>query len=319
MKHIVAPLARWAVTLVIVFLAVLVAIWLWRRYETDPWTRDGHVRADVVRVAPDVGGLVTSVAVRDNQTVQKGQLLFVVDLPRYADALSQKDASIASARATLEQARRVAKRDLALGDLVAKETHEQNVAQVATAEAALNTAIAARQTAALDVHRTAIRASVNGIVTNLDLHPGDYVAAGSQALALVDTDSLRVEGYFEETKLRHIHVGDKAKIRLMGDEHELEGHVDSIAAGIADDQSSNTANQLREVQPTFSWVRLAQRIPVRIHVDRMPADTRLIAGRTATVTILPDSARAQPLPQGPQPAPLLALTRPAANVQDARR
>lgn len=318
MKHIIAPLARWGVTLIIVCLAVLVAMWLWRRYETDPWTRDGHVRADVVRVAPDVGGLVTSVAVRDNQVVQKGQLLFVVDLPRYADALSQTDATIASARATLEQARRVAKRDLALGDLVARETHEQNVAQVATAEAALNAALAARQTAALDVHRTAIRASVNGIVTNLDLHPGDYVAAGSQALALLDTDSLRVEGYFEETKLRHIQIGDKARLRLMGDEHELEGHVDSIAAGIADDQSSDAANQLREVQPTFSWVRLAQRIPVRIHVDRMPVGTRLIAGRTATVTILPNSAENRPQPQKPQSAPPPAAAQPVANGQGAR-
>ncbi|HLZ79533.1 MAG TPA: biotin/lipoyl-binding protein [Sphingomonas sp.] len=310
MKHIIAPLARWAVTLLIVFLAVLVAIWLWRRYETDPWTRDGHVRVDVVRVAPDVGGLITSVEVRDNQRVQKGQLLFVVDMPRFADALGQADASIASTRATLEQARRVAKRDLALGDLVAKETHEQNVAQVATAEASLNAAIAARQTAALDVHRTAIRASVNGIVTNLDLHPGDYVAAGSQALALVDIDSLRVEGYFEETKLRHIHVGDKAKIRLMGDERELEGHVDSIAAGIADDQSSDTANQLRQVQPTFSWVRLAQRIPVRVHVDRMPVGTQLIAGRTATVTILPESGPSHSQPQAPRPTGNAQAPRP---------
>ena len=310
MKHIVASLARWAVTILIVFLAVLVAIWLWRRYETDPWTRDGHVRADVVRVASDVGGLVTSVAVHDNQMVHQGQLLFVVDLPRYADALGRADASIASARATLEQARRVAKRDLALGDLVAKETHEQNVAEAATAEAALNAAIAARQTAALDVHRTAVRASVNGIVTNLDLHPGDFVGAGSQAMALLDTDSLRVEGYFEETKLRHIHIGDKAKIRLMGDERVLEGHVDSIAAGIADDQSSVTANQLRAVQPTFSWVRLAQRIPVRIHVDRMPADTRLIAGRTATVTILPDSGPGRSQPQPPRPAGNAQAPRP---------
>src|SRR5579859_6358691 len=99
MKHIIAPLARWAVTLLIVFLAVLVAIWLWRRYETDPWTRDGHVRADVVRVASDVGGLVTSVAVHDNQVVRRGDLLFVIDAPRYADALGQADANIASVRA----------------------------------------------------------------------------------------------------------------------------------------------------------------------------------------------------------------------------
>jgi RND family efflux transporter MFP subunit len=288
MNHVLSAVLRWLLTAIIVLLAVIVAIWLWRRYETDPWTRDGHVRADVVRVAPDVGGLVTSVAVRDNQPVRKGDLLFVVDMPRYADALGQADANIASARATLGQAQKVAKRDLALGDLVATETHEQNVAQVKTAEASLASAVAAKQTAELDVRRTAVRASVNGIVTNLDLHPGDYVGAGSQALALIDTDSIRVEGYFEETKLRHIRIGDRARIRLMGDERDMEGHVDSVTAGIADDQSSDTANQLRQVDPTFSWVRLAQRIPVRIHVDRMPPGTLLISGRTATVTILPE-------------------------------
>ncbi|PXA85634.1 efflux transporter periplasmic adaptor subunit [Nostoc sp. 3335mG] len=288
MNPVLSAVLRWIVTALIVTAAILVAIALWRRYETDPWTRDGHVRADVVRVASDVGGLVTSVSVHDNQMVHKGDLLFVVDMPRYADALGQADANIASARAKYEQAQKVARRDVALGDLVATETHEENVASVLTARAALDAAISAKQTAELNVHRTTVRASVNGIVTNLDLHPGDFVGPGSQAMALIDMDSIRVEGYFEETKLRHIHVGDKARIRLMGDERDMEGHVDSIAAGIADDQSKSTANQLREVDPTFSWVRLAQRIPVRIHVDRMPAGTQLIAGRTATVTILPE-------------------------------
>jgi len=288
MNPVLSAVLRWIVTALIVTAALVVAIALWRRYETEPWTRDGHVRADVVRVASDVGGLVTSVAVHDNQMVHKGDLLFVVDMPRYADALGQADANIASARAKSVQAQKVARRDIALGDLVATETHEENVASALTAKAALDAAVSAKQTAELNVHRTTVRASVNGIVTNLDLHPGDFVGPGSQALALIDMDSIRVEGYFEETKLRHIHVGDKARIRLMGDERDLEGHVDSIAAGIADDQSKATANQLREVEPTFSWVRLAQRIPVRIHVDRMPAGTQLIAGRTATVTILPE-------------------------------
>jgi RND family efflux transporter MFP subunit len=293
MKPVLSAALRWIVTAIIVIAAILVALWLWRRYETEPWTRDGHVRADVVRVASDVGGLVTSVAVRDNQMVHKGDLLFVVDMPRYADALGQADANIASARAKFVQAQKVARRDLALGDLVATETHEENVAQVATAKAALDAAVSAKQTAELNVHRTTVRASVNGIVTNLDLHPGDFVGVGTQALALIDMDSIRVEGYFEETKLRHIHVGDKARIRLMGDERDLEGHVDSISAGIADDQSKGTPNQLLAVDPTFSWVRLAQRIPVRIHVDRMPAGTRLIAGRTATVSILPEQGAAR--------------------------
>ena len=288
MNPILSALARWLVTAAIVALAIFVAMGLWQRYETDPWTRDGHVRADVVRVASDVGGLVTTVGVHDNQVVHKGDLLFVIDAPRYADALGQADANIASVRAKYVQAQKVARRDLALGDLVATETHEENVAATETAKAALDAALAARQTAQLNVHRTAVRASVNGIVTNLDLHPGDFVAAGAQAMALIDTDSIRVEGYFEETKLGKIHVGDKARIRLMGDDRDVMGHVESITAGIADDQSSSTANQLRAVDPTFSWVRLAQRIPVRIHVDSMPPGTQLIAGRTATVTILPE-------------------------------
>jgi RND family efflux transporter MFP subunit len=285
MKSVLALLSRWVITLALTIGAVFVATAIWQRYETDPWTRDGHVRADIVRVSPDVGGLVTAVMIRDNQLVKTGQLLFVVDRPRYNDALDQADAAIESAKAVLNQARREAKRDLALGDLVAVETHEQNTARVDTALAAVNQAIASRNTAALNVQRTEVRASVNGIVTNLDLHPGDYIGAGTQALALVDSDSIRVEGYFEETKLRHIHVGGVARVKLMGDDRTLVGHVESVSAGIADDQRSQTANLLPAVAPTFSWVRLAQRFPVRIRVDRVPLDLALIPGRTATVSV----------------------------------
>jgi multidrug resistance efflux pump len=301
MKHIIAPLARWAVTLILVALATLVAIWLWRRYEVDPWTRDGYVRTDVIRVTPDIGGLVTQVLVNDTERVKAGQLLLVVDRPRYQDALDEADARVESAKATLNFARRQAKRDLALGDLVAVETHEQNQASVQTAQAAVDQAEAARGTAALNLHRTEVRASVDGIVTNLQLHPGDYLAPGTQAMALLAIHSVRIEGYFEETKLRHIHIGSQARIRLMGDQHWMEGHVTSIAAGVADDQRIDTSDLLPKVQPTFSWVRLAQRIPVRIHVDRMPLGTRLISGRTATVTILPDTG---PVPATDDPAPV---------------
>jgi multidrug resistance efflux pump len=132
---------------------------------------------------------------------------------------------------------------------------------------------------------------VDGTVTNLDLHAGDFLNAGAQALALVDAGSIRVEGYFEETKLRHIRIGDQVRIHLMGDPAMLSGHVESIAGGIADDQAKNSGNLLPNVEPTFSWVRLAQRIPVRIHVDHMPPGTQLIPGRTATVTILQPAGR----------------------------
>jgi len=286
MKSMLAFLARWVVTALFVVAAVGVSMWLWHRYEDVPWTRDGHVRADVVRVATDVGGLVTQVAVRDNQVVKKGDLLFVVDTPRYTDAYAEANAQVASAQAKLDEARKVSARDVALGDLVATETHEQNVATVRTAEAALASAQAQRQTAALNIHRAEVRASVSGTVTNLDLHPGDFIAAGQQALALFDADSLRVEGYFEETKLHRIHVGDEARIRLMGDETDVIGHVESISGGIADDQTKDTPNRVLAVDPTFSWVRLAQRIPVRIHVDKVPAGALLVVGRTATITIL---------------------------------
>jgi multidrug resistance efflux pump len=301
MKLLLLGLMRWSITALIVLAATLVAFRLWNRYETTPWTRDGHVYADVVRVSPDISGLVTEVAVHDNELVHKGQLLFVVDRPRYTDALAQADAAIASARATLEQARRVARRDRVLGELVATEAREEDDAKVQTSLAALNQTLAARSTAQLNRDRTAVNASVNGYVTNLALRPGDYLGAGTEALAMIDLDSIRIEAYLEETKLRHVEVGDQARIRLMGDEQDLSGHVESIAGGIADDQRSNSPNLLAAVNPTFTWVRLAQRIPVRVHVDRMPPGTRLILGRTATVSILVSNLRKDLAARGTPP------------------
>jgi multidrug resistance efflux pump len=295
MKAMLTTLSRSAATIIIVVLAALVAVWMWRHYEDSPWTRDGRVRADVVRVTPDIGGLVTEVKVHDNQPVKAGDLLFVIDRPRYRLALAQVDATIVSARSTLAQAQRESKRDVALGDLVARETHEQNLARTEEAAAALQVALASREVAALNLMRTNIHASVNGVVTNLDLHPGDYVAAGKQALALLDTDSLRVEGYFEETKLPLIRIGAPVTVKLMGEQKLLHGHVESIAAGINDTTRADSGNLLPSVDATFSWVRLAQRIPVRVKLDTPPADIRLIAGRTATVTIEPTGApNAQP-------------------------
>lgn len=305
MKHLLGGLARWGATLCLVAVTSVVASTVWDRYEREPWTRDGHVRADIVRVTSDVGGLVTDVRVQDNERVRAGQLLFVLDKPRYLAVLGQADAAIENARANLQHAnadldlaRRESNRDVALGNLVATEAHEQNVAKVERAIAAVAQAWAtldashlARNVALLNLQRTEVFATVNGIVTNLDLHPGDFLPSGAQAIALVDTDSIRVEGYFEETKLRCLRVGDTASVRLMGDNRNLVGHVESIAGGIADDQRANTINLLPAVQPTFSWVRLAQRIPVRIHIDNAPPKTMLIAGRTATVTIDSETSR----------------------------
>lgn len=290
MKKKLASLARSTATLAIVLIAVVVGIWTWKHYEDSPWTRDGRVRADVVRVTPDISGLVTSVNVEDNQRVQAGDLLFVLDRPRYTLAVQRARATLASARASLRQARREANRDVSLGDLVATETHEQNVARVATAQAAVAEAQSALDGALLDLDRTQVHASVDGTVTNLDLHPGDYMAAGNQAMALIDERSLRIEGYFEETKLPMIHVGDAVSVKLMGEDRTLTGRVESIAAGINDGSRGKSENLLPDVEATFSWVRLAQRIPVRVKLTDVPADVRLILGRTATVTIEPEVA-----------------------------
>ncbi len=276
---------RWALTALIFSAACVVAIVLWNQHQSRPWTRDGHVRADVIRVASDIGGLVTQVQVHDNQKVRRGDLLFVLDRPRYAADVEKSVAAIESAQATLALARKEAARDIALGRLVATETRERNQAAVSTALADLHQARAAQGVAELNLQRTEVHATVDGTIVNLDLHPGDHLAPGAQAMALIAAQSLRVEGYFEETKLACIRPGDRATIRLLGARGDLAGHVDSIAAGIADDQRADSHNLLPAVQPTFSWVRLAQRIPVRIHVDDIARDALLIAGRTATITI----------------------------------
>jgi multidrug resistance efflux pump len=278
--------ARLAVTLAVVAGAAVSARGLWARYHDDPWTRDGRVRADVVQVSPDVPGLVTEVLVRDNQPVRKGQVLFVLDRPRFQLALAQAEATIASERAQLAEAEREDSRNRALGDLVAAETTQQGATKVEQLKAGLQQAEVNRDLAKLNLERTTVRASVDGTVANLQLRPGDYLTAGHSAMALIDAATLRVEGYFEETKLGRVHVGERVQVRLMGVNGDLYGRVDSVAGGIEDRERGPSGDMLANVNPTFNWVRLAQRIPVRVVLDKVPTDVGLVVGRTATVTIL---------------------------------
>jgi len=276
---------RVLVTCAAVAVAAVGANRLYLHYNLEPWTRDGRVRADVVEVSPDVNGLVTAVLVRDNQTVRVGQALFVIDRRRYELALRQAEAAITSSQAALAQARREDQRSRALGSLVTTEQVEEGAAKVQELSAQLQGAIVQRDTARLNLERTTVRATVNGIVTNVGLQPGDYVSVGHQVLALVDTDAVYVDGYFEETKLPQIQVGDRARVHLMGLNTDLRGTVESIAAAIEDRERGASSANLANVNPTFSWVRLAQRIPVRVRLDRAPDGIRLIPGRTATVSI----------------------------------
>ncbi|HEY0423025.1 MAG TPA: HlyD family secretion protein [Rhodopila sp.] len=279
--------ARVAVTLAAVAVAVLIGWRLWVYYEEAPWTRDARVGADIVGVTPDVSGLVGEVRVKDNQIVHRGDLLFVVDPARFNLALRQTEAVVASRLATLQQTVRDLNR---ANSLTSGEISRQQVEQAQAAEqgAAANyqQAIADHDVAKLNLDRTQVSAPVNGIITNFDLRPGDYVTAGHPVTALIDTDSLRIDAYFEETRLPRIHPGDRVSIRLMGESQRLTGQVESIAGGIEDRERQSGANLLANVNPTFSWVRLAQRIPVRITLIDVPAGVRVIPGRTATVDVI---------------------------------
>jgi multidrug resistance efflux pump len=286
LKTLLPTLGRFAVTAAVVAAALVGGRALWTHYQVDPWTRDGRVRADVVQVAPDVSGLVTRVEATNDQTVKAGQPLFHVDRERYALALRQADANVAAQRATLAQARRELVRNRALGELVALEATEQTAAKVEQADAALAQALAARDVARLNLERTVVYAPTDGFLSDLTLRTGDYVTAGKPVLALIDSRSFRVEGYFEETKLSGLRIGMPVSVRVMGEPGALRGHIQSIAAGIEDRDRVAGANLLPNVNPTFSWVRLAQRVPVRIALDQTPADLRMIAGRTATVAVL---------------------------------
>jgi len=254
MKALLNSLRRFSLTGVMVLAALWAGYKLWDYYMDAPWTRDGHVRADVVPVAPDVSGFVTEVLVRDNQQVQRGDVLFRIDRARYEIALKQAEAVLLGKRAMLDAANADLTRYSALtpGVVVSKQRMDQVVATQGSAQAAHDQAVADLGLARLNLARSEVRPSVNGVVTNMELRPGTYLTPGKGVMALLDSDTLRVEGYFEETKLSRIHLGDAANVRLMGSHHTLRGIVESVAAGIEDKQ-----NVRRDVTHATNLLRLA--------------------------------------------------------------
>ena len=273
-------------TILAAALAALVLWHLYTYYTYAPQTRDGKIRADVVPLAADVSGRVEEVHVRDNQVVRKGELLFTIDRVRLRNALAQAEAAVAVTRATLDAAERENRRYRQLGDIVSGQKRDERRSQAEEARARYTQALADRDLARINLERSAVCAPVNGIVTNFSLRPGAYATAGQPVMALVDSDSYYVAGYFEETKLSHIHPGAPVTIRVMGEDQPLSGHVEGRSAGIDDRERTTAAGSLlANVNPTFSWVRLAQRVPVRIAIDKVPTGIDLIAGRTVTVTV----------------------------------
>ncbi len=276
------------VTVVAVALAAGLGRAMWLSYMATPWTRDGTVRVYVVTMAPQVAGQIVQLHVTDNQLVHKGDLLIVIDPTDYKIAVELAQAAVEHAQVTAYNAQREAQRRQELTQLaVTKEEKQTYESDAVAAQATYQQAVANLNQARVNLQRTEIRSPVNGYVTNLLAQLGDYATVGENLISLVDADSYWVDGYFEETSLAAIRKGDPATIKLMGYRQTLHGHVDSIARAITVANAQPGREGLASVNPIFTWVRLAQRIPVRIHVDRVPEGVQLVAGMTATVQIDP--------------------------------
>lgn len=286
---------RVAITVVVAAGAVVAGVLLWQYYIDSPWTRDARVAAEIVQVAPDVSGIVVDLRVANNQRVQKGDVLFVIDPDRYTLAVQRAQAALDSQVAQTQQLEADAARRAKLGlNAISVEAQQQAESAARAARAAVEQDQAALDTAKLDLERTTVRSPVNGYISTLILRQGAYATAGKQVMAIVDADSFHVRGYFEETKIPRIRPDDKVEIRLMGVSAPLEGHVESIDRAISDREVTlNSFYQIVDVNPTFSWVRLAQRIPVRIALDKVPDGVLLASGMTATVEVLPAAQTAK--------------------------
>jgi multidrug resistance efflux pump len=278
--------ARVLLTLILVVAGCAAGYELWDYYMLSPWTRDARVQADVVSIAPDVSGFVADLKVKDNQFVHKGDVLFVLDRERYTRALATAEAVVAARKAEMDRREHEAARRAKLTILaISDEARDDAMLTANSTAASYQQALADRSTAQLNLDRTVVRAPVNGFVTNLTLDVGQYASVGTKVMALIDSDSYRVTGYFEETKIPVVRQSGPVDIYLMSGGPPLRGHVESISRGITDRDNPAGPELLANANPTFEWVRLAQRIPVRIHIDQVPNGVLVSSGMTCTVVV----------------------------------
>ena len=281
-----AKVFRLAATGLILIVAFVAAAFVWQFYVEAPWTRDGRVRVQVANIAPQVSGQIVAVKVADNQNVKKGDILYVIDPIDFQVAVSSADAEVKNREADLSVKSAQAARREALSTVSTSIEEKQIYAGNAKiASAALEAAQAQLRQAKVNLERTQVRSTVNGRVTNLLMRVGDYARSGSSNVNVVDTDSYWIDGYFEETKMRNIQVGASADVALMGYPQHLNGTVASITLGISTANATASTQGLPDVNPVYTWVRLAQRVPVRIKIDRVPPEVPLVAGMTATVVV----------------------------------
>ena len=263
----------------------------YQEYFANPWTRDGQVRAQVIQVSPRVSGMVTKIDTIDNQFVKQGDLLFEIDKEPFEIQIAQTNAELKREKANLrgtkieyERVRNIAKRDkgaVSQKDLIRHEVnYYKSLAKIDSLNEKLNAA-------KLNLTFTNIYASVDGYVSNINFQIGSQAVANKPILALVDSNSFWVFGYFRESMLEKINIGDRAKVTLMAYKNKpISGVVESIGWGIAHSDGNPGANLLPSIKPVFQWIRLAQRIPVRVKVDKLPEGVQLRFGLTASVKIL---------------------------------
>ena len=280
----------------IVNLALLAAVG-WYAYQaledylSNPWTRDGQVRGQVIQVAPRVSGMVTRIAVIDNQYVRAGDLLFELDPEPFEIAVSQAEANLKRARISsraseieYERLQEIARQDA--GAVSAKDLNRREASYLQSLSV-IDVTSEQLRSARLNLGYTRVRASVDGYVSNINFQIGDQAVANTPILALVDSNSFWVFGYFRESEIGRIKLGDPARVTLMAyPDQPLAGTVESLGWGIAPSDGNTGYNLLPSIKPVFQWIRLAQRIPVRVKLDQLPEGVELRYGLTASVMIL---------------------------------
>lgn len=269
------------------FAAALCAGWLlWNFYMQSPWTRDGKVRAELVNITPQVSGRIVKMDVRDNQFVHKGSALLTIDNEPFRIAVLNSEAQLAKAQSDLVKAQHEAHRRQSLSrNMISAEDLDFATLAVKATAAVVRAAQATLDQAKWNLSQTVLYAPTDGWVSNLVTREGNYATSGTPLFALVDSHSFYVMGYFEETKLRHIHAGAWADVRLYSDNRPLTGVVDSIGRAIYDQSVETDSGLTPDIKPNVPWVRLAQRIPVRIRLNAVPAGLTLVAGTTCTISI----------------------------------
>jgi multidrug resistance efflux pump len=260
-------------------------------YFTNPWTRDGQIRTQVIQIAPRVTGHIVKIYVKDNQYVKAGDLLFEIDSTPFKINLSKaqtdlKRAKIKSRGYKIEydRVRKIAKRDrgaISQKDLIKHEiNYLDSLEKIDIAKEKINQA-------KLNIKYTKVKASVDGYVSNINFQIGTQAVANKPLLALVDINSFWVFGFFRETMLKDLKIGDKAIVTLMAyPDTPLKGYVESIGWGIAYNDGKPGSNLLPQINPVFEWIRLAQRIPVKVKFDKLPDNIKLRVGLTASVMVM---------------------------------